>query len=124
MSWIQLYGVPPDGTSGHLARHRPRRSRRVLAGGETPKIGGKLGPAKTNHVGRHRPVPRGLRPPVRRRRARLASVIVVISALAVIVSAFLVLGARNPKQATQPSQPHRSSALPTAPESYLGVYAS
>ena len=50
--------------------------------------------------------------------------IVVISALAVIVSAFMVLGARNPKQATQPPQPHRSSALPTAPESYLGVYAS
>src|SRR5580693_7968415 len=102
MSWIQFYGVPPDGTSGHLARHRPRRSRRVSAGGEAPRIGGKLGPANANRVGRHRPVPRRLRPPVRRRRARLASVIVVISALAVIVSAFMVLGARNSKQATHP----------------------
>jgi mannan endo-1,4-beta-mannosidase len=31
---------------------------------------------------------------------------------------------RSPKQATDPPQPHRSSALPTTPESYLGVYAT
>ena len=89
-----------------------------------PRIGGKLDPSNANRVGRHRPVPRGLRPPARRRRARLASVIVVISALAGTVSAFMVLGARNPKQATHPPQPHRSSALPTTPGSYLGVYAA
>ncbi len=83
-----------------------------------------MGPANANRVGRHRPVPRGFRPPVRRGRAKLASLIVVISALAVTVSAFMVLGARNPKQATHPPQPHRSSALPITPESYLGVYAA
>jgi glycosyl hydrolase family 26 len=83
-----------------------------------------LDPDNVNRVGRHRPFPRGSHPTVRRRRARLASVIVVISALAIAASAFFVLGARNPKQATDPPPPHRSSALPTTPESYLGVYAA
>jgi mannan endo-1,4-beta-mannosidase len=82
-----------------------------------------LGPANANRVGRHRSVLPG-RPPVRRRRARLVSVIAVISALAVAVSAFVALGARSPKRATDPPQPHRSSALPTTPESYLGVYVN
>jgi mannan endo-1,4-beta-mannosidase len=82
-----------------------------------------LDPNNANRVGRHRTSPHGLRTPVRRRRARLASVIVVISALAVAVSAFVVLGARNPKQAADPPQPYGSSALPTTPRSYLGVYA-
>jgi mannan endo-1,4-beta-mannosidase len=48
-------------------------------------------------------------------------VIVITSALAIIVSAFVVL--RSPKQAAHPPQRHGSSALPTTPESYLGVYA-
>jgi len=82
-----------------------------------------LGTANANRVGRHRPVPPGARP-VRRRRARLASAIAVICALAVAVSAFFALGAMNPKQAKDPPQPHGSSALSTTPESYLGVYAA
>ena len=80
-----------------------------------------LGPANANRVGRHRSALPG-RPPVRRRRARLVSVIAATSALAIGVSAFVLL--RSPKQATDPPQPHRSSALPTTPESYLGVYVS
>ena len=82
-----------------------------------------LGTVYAHRVGRHRPVPPGV-PPVRRRRARLVSVIAVICALAVAVSVFVALGARNPKRATDPPQPHRSSALPTTLESYLGVYAA
>jgi mannan endo-1,4-beta-mannosidase len=82
-----------------------------------------LAPAKGNHVGPHRPVPPGLLP-VRRRRARLVSVIAVIGALAVAVSVFVALGGKNPKRATDPPQTHRSSALPTTPESYLGVYVA
>jgi mannan endo-1,4-beta-mannosidase len=80
-----------------------------------------LDPAKGNRVGRHRPALGGL-PQVRRRRARLVSVIAVTSALAIGVSAFVLL--RSPKQAMDPPQPHTSSALPTTPESYLGVYAT
>jgi mannan endo-1,4-beta-mannosidase len=82
-----------------------------------------LGPASANRVGRHRLVLRGV-PAARRRRAWLVSIIVVTSALAISVSAFVVLGARSPTQVTDPPQPHRSSALPTTPESYLGVYAA
>jgi mannan endo-1,4-beta-mannosidase len=80
-----------------------------------------LGLANANRVGRHRPVLPGI-PQGRRRRARLVSVIALISALAISVCAFVVL--RSPRQATHPPQPHQSSALPTTPESYLGVYAA
>jgi Glycosyl hydrolase family 26 len=83
-------------------------------------------------TGRHRqapppapaiPVPRRrLRIPVRRSRRRLAAVIVVTSALAVIVSAFAVQGARQARQAVHPPQGH--AALPATPGSYLGVAAS
>ena len=80
---------------------------------------------KTERAGRHRQAPpRVLRPPVRRNRAKWAAVVALTSALVLIVSAFVVLDAKNPKQATDPPQPHRSSALPTTPESYLGVYAA
>jgi mannan endo-1,4-beta-mannosidase len=81
--------------------------------------------ANTDRAGRHRKAPPcTFRTPVRRHRARLALVIAITSALAAIVSTFVMLGARSAKQATDPPQPTKSAGLPTTPESYLGVYAS
>jgi mannan endo-1,4-beta-mannosidase len=96
-----------------------------------PRAGRTVVLANTDRAGRHREAPRRtFRTPVRRHWARLAWVIAVTSALAVIVSTFVMLGARSANHATHPPhpphppQPARSAALPTTPESYLGVYAA
>jgi mannan endo-1,4-beta-mannosidase len=53
---------------------------------------------------------------------RLATVIAITIALTLIVSAYAVLVAGKAKHAVHPPQGH--AALPTTPESYLGVYAA
>jgi mannan endo-1,4-beta-mannosidase len=98
-------------------------SRHFLLGGETSRAGGMVDLADTDRVGRHRSVPRNLDAPIRRRRTRRAAVIAVTSALALVVSTFVVLGAERARQAIHPSQPG-STALPTTPASYLGVAAT
>ena len=74
--------------------------------------------ANTDRAGRHRQAPpRMLRPNQARRRAAIA----VTTALALIISAFVVLVVGKAKQA-DPSQ--GQTALPTTPASYLGVYTA
>ena len=76
---------------------------------------------KTERAGRHRQA-LPLRPPVRRNRAKWVAVVAVTSAVALIVSVFVVLvPGGKAKPAVHPPQGH--TALPATPGSYLGVYA-
>jgi Glycosyl hydrolase family 26 len=76
---------------------------------------------KTERAGRHRQA-LPLRPPVRRNRAKWVAVVAVTSAVALIVSVFVVLVAGGKAKPTvHPRQGH--TALPATPGSYLGVYA-
>ena len=75
-------------------------------------------------AGRHRQAPPpGLRPVVRRRRARLPAIAVALSALTVLVLGFVTLSAGSTRHAAH--SPHRGTptGLPATPGSYLGVYA-
>ena len=77
-----------------------------------------------DRAGRHRQVPPpGLRPVVRRRRARLPAIAVALGALTVLVLGFVTLSAGSPRHAAH--SPHRGTptGLPATPGSYLGVYA-
>lgn len=80
--------------------------------------------ASIDRAGRHRHVlPGGFRPRGRRHRARLAAIVLAISALAAVVLAFVTLGAnRAPNPVNVPDR-GKPTALPTTPGSYLGVYA-
>jgi mannan endo-1,4-beta-mannosidase len=90
-----------------------------FAGIRSNKRRGVVNSASADRVGRHRPVRRVPPVPVRRRRARLAAIIGVVGALAVIVSAFVLLGADQGGHRSQGDVP-----LPTTPGSYLGVAAA
>jgi hypothetical protein len=76
-----------------------------------------------DRTGRHRHVLPGLRPMVRRRRARLAAVAAALSALTALILVFMTLSAGSTRHPAHP--PHRSglTSLPATPGSYLGVYA-
>jgi mannan endo-1,4-beta-mannosidase len=77
---------------------------------------------EADRAGRQRQVPpRTLRRRARRNRARLTAGIIAAGALAVIAAAVAVLGSGIAQQ-DSPTRP-APGALPTAPGSYLGVYA-
>jgi mannan endo-1,4-beta-mannosidase len=79
--------------------------------------------ASIDRAGRHRRVLRGgLRPAIRRHRARFAAVTAALSALTAIVLAFVTMGVGSARHGTH--LPHRGIpvGLRTTPESYLGVY--
>jgi hypothetical protein len=111
-----------DGRDSFTMDAARRNTSTRFAGMRSTKGRGMVDLATTDRVGRHRPVPRTLSAPVRRRRATLAAVIAVISALAIIVSAFVVLGAGRAGQAIR--RPQGPAAFPTTPGSYLGVAAT
>jgi hypothetical protein len=76
-------------------------------------------------AGRHRQA-RPLRPrtPIFRHQARRATAIAAISALTVIVVAFVVLTGTTAKRVTHRPYVGGHNSLPTTPESYLGIYAN